>query len=684
MKKRILDIFSGVGGFSIGFENSGGYETKKFCEIDENAGKVLKKRWVDVPVHEDVKTLKAAKGEFDVICGGFPCFVAGTMILSRRGFVNIECLTTNDEVLSHTGKWRGVSSIMKRGGAKLVSVSASGSIHTLTTEEHPYYVRVEEGMKNWAPIGSLSRGALLGQVLPEEDSDDMTRGFWKLFGMHLASMKRSESGAPIIESNGESMDSLLSLLSDENIDFSFCASGRGVELSAGGLKSEILKRVDGEFVSLPLHLDKDKSRSLFVGWSGERKDGAPLLGRTTNKSIGLGMSLIAQRAFGKVAEIWENLSYGYEMVVSLSGTADEGGFVEGEYGWKPLKGVYPAGAGNVFNISVETDESYVANGAIVHNCQDISLAGRQVGIGGERSGLWTQYARLISEARPPFAVIENVSNLRAKGLSKVLRDLASIGYDAEFHLIPASAVGALHRRERLWIVAYPKGSAQGMQMITKRRIDEFAAQADWGGVKGGTISPTLKGAWRRDVVREARIKQMGNAIVPKIAEMIACSLLEGFSDETSQILSKPKDVSSLEDMEKITGRSGVLRSGVFWEISPVSPFTDERDCGLFPTPTCRDAMVKSARPPERMIRADGRNVLRQPGLAEMMMQPKDFPILKQELEGKEMSREDIEKIAKFSMVKNSVCGRYDPGMLNPDWVELLMGFEMGWTNLDEG
>ena len=88
-------------------------------------------------------------------------------------------------------------------------------------------------------------------------------------------------------------------------------------------------------------------------------------------------------------------------------------------------------------------------------CQDISLAGKGAGLAGARSGLWSEFHRLIAEIKPRYAVIENVSALRNRGLDTVLRSLAEIGYDAEWHCIPACAVGAPHRRDRVWIVAYP-------------------------------------------------------------------------------------------------------------------------------------------------------------------------------------------------------------------------------------
>jgi len=86
-------------------------------------------------------------------------------------------------------------------------------------------------------------------------------------------------------------------------------------------------------------------------------------------------------------------------------------------------------------------------------CQDISFAGAGAGLAGARSGLYREVIRAIRVVRPLRAVLENVAALLSRGLGTVLGDLASIRYDAEWHCIPASAVGAPHRRDRIWIVA---------------------------------------------------------------------------------------------------------------------------------------------------------------------------------------------------------------------------------------
>ncbi|WP_419184933.1 DNA cytosine methyltransferase [Thiobacillus denitrificans] len=90
-------------------------------------------------------------------------------------------------------------------------------------------------------------------------------------------------------------------------------------------------------------------------------------------------------------------------------------------------------------------------------CQDISAAGKGAGIDGERSGLWKEFARIISEVRPRYVFVENSPMLTIRGLGTVLGDLAALGFDAEWGVLSAADVGANHRRERVWIVANAVG-----------------------------------------------------------------------------------------------------------------------------------------------------------------------------------------------------------------------------------
>ena len=86
-------------------------------------------------------------------------------------------------------------------------------------------------------------------------------------------------------------------------------------------------------------------------------------------------------------------------------------------------------------------------------CQDISVTGKGDGLDGERSGMWREMARIIGEVRPRYAFVENSPMLTTRGLGTVLRDLAKMGFDAEWGVLGAANVGANHQRDRIWILA---------------------------------------------------------------------------------------------------------------------------------------------------------------------------------------------------------------------------------------
>lgn len=197
-------------------------------------------------------------------------------------------------------------------------------------------------------------------------------------------------------------------------------------------------------------------------------------------------------------------------------------------------------------------------------CQDLSTAGKGAGLAGARSGLWFEYHRLIAETRPKWVLIENVSVLRARGLEQVLSGLTEIGYDAEWHCIPAAAVGASHRRDRVWIVAYPASVGRGEERPHSARCAEGAAaegpersgplhgcspvaHADGGQqeverndagvgrlrelgallsrVGPWSVEPSMGRVADGIPGRMDRLKQLGNAVVPQIPELLGRAIL---------------------------------------------------------------------------------------------------------------------------------------------------------------
>jgi DNA (cytosine-5)-methyltransferase 1 len=164
-------------------------------------------------------------------------------------------------------------------------------------------------------------------------------------------------------------------------------------------------------------------------------------------------------------------------------------------------------------------------------CQEMSRAGARTGLAGERSGLWREMVRTVRMVGPKLVIVENVAELLDRGMGEVLGDLAALGYDTEWHCISARDIGAPQLRDRIWIVAYAVG-ARRQRLVTG---ENPGASRHWG-VRGAEDLQRIAAApferssrWPQPLLRRVddgisgnvdRLRGLGNAIVPQIAEMI--------------------------------------------------------------------------------------------------------------------------------------------------------------------
>ena len=166
-------------------------------------------------------------------------------------------------------------------------------------------------------------------------------------------------------------------------------------------------------------------------------------------------------------------------------------------------------------------------------CQDLSAAGKQKGLSGDRSGLWWQMRRIIGELRPEVVIVENVPNLVNIGIEHVLGSLAEIGYDAEWDIISAQDIGAPHLRKRVWIVAHADSAGFGEQCGTEPMGEELrpaerrrsAGRGQFGRNDHWRIEPAVGRVANGIPDRVDRLKGLGNAVVPQIVEWIARRIL---------------------------------------------------------------------------------------------------------------------------------------------------------------
>lgn len=173
-------------------------------------------------------------------------------------------------------------------------------------------------------------------------------------------------------------------------------------------------------------------------------------------------------------------------------------------------------------------------------CQDASIAqapwGNRSGIDGERTGLWGHVARLAAELLPDGLILENVPGLLSAGFGQVLGDLAEVGYDAEWDCVPASSLGAPHRRDRLWIVAYPSRPRwerpqrqAGIRLADRQKVAQSGnSLADAGLALAGDCAGLRAGDGLPIAVDRRRVKALGNAVVPQVPELIGRAFLRSY------------------------------------------------------------------------------------------------------------------------------------------------------------
>jgi site-specific DNA-cytosine methylase len=509
---KCLDLCCGAGGLSLGLHEAG-FDVLG-VELVEDA--VDTHRRNVGPCDQASLWDYSPREEYDLVAGGIPCFVAGTMILAIDGYKPIEDIVEGDLVLTHLGRWRRVTATMRRDGAPLRRVKAQGVPGVVTTDEHPFYARKRGrvwdntrrmyvrtfSQPEWVDASNLERVHYAGQVLPAVESDPRSVAFWWLVGRYLAdgwivdsrrksSIPRGKRGSRVNSvvhkiviccahhESKELSDRIAAAgfhatpVKERTVTKFHIASRSLVEALRPFGRYAHGKRVPGFALALP----SEKANAMLDGYL--TGDGCKLpcggySATTVSKALALGMALIAQRARGIVAGV-QHFPMARTTIIEgrVCSQRDQyalrvpprnrSAFIDDHgYGWKLVRSSEPCGIGTVYNISVEEDESYVADGAIVHNCQSFSIAGSRKSTCDPRGQLYVPFLRIAQEAGARAVLIENVRGMLSSqsdthGLA-VLEIEAAVIKAGFVHVtrtvLDAVDYGAPQRRQRLFIVGF--------------------------------------------------------------------------------------------------------------------------------------------------------------------------------------------------------------------------------------
>jgi len=471
----------------------------------KNLGSIMDIKGIDVPAH-------------DLLTYSFPCFTKNTLVLTQNGYKKIIDITVNDRVLTHTNTFKHVINTFEQGKKEIWEITGSSIDLIETTENHRFLTRTKILNSNkkrsfttepeWKETCNLTTNDYLGiainnnEIIPDWDGIDfdwsdnrksrhknelselMDNGnFWWIIGRYIGDEWERQQGGIIICCNktGE-----LSTITDklDNINMNY--------------------NVVEERTTYKIHLPK-KELSLFVSQFGKYAHDKKL----TNTILDLPKKLLKKFVEGyhsadgsisknlhRISSVSRELIYGigqciakvynvpyfiykhikpktyiiedrevnqrtiYEIKYNMNGVDSEA-FFENNYIWFPIRNIINTHKSQlVYDIEVETDHSFTANGCIAHNCQDISNQGKQKGLyEGTSSSLLWQVGRLLDEVTelPKFLLMENVSailnNKHKDGLNKWKDFLTDKGYNNYIFKLKASKYGIPQNRERVFMIS---------------------------------------------------------------------------------------------------------------------------------------------------------------------------------------------------------------------------------------
>lgn len=518
---KFFSLFSGVGGFEVGLFNSGfDFECVGFSEIDDVAMGIYKNHF---PSHQNfgdaTKIQTKDIPNFDLLVGGFPCFVEGSQVTTDVGFKNIENVNVGDKVLTHNNCYKPVNNVMVKsyeGIGRQIRVSHRGSVNdVICTPNHPFRVMDKDGRYVWKRADKLSTDdyVYIGINVEERDVvfdyevginqsttevrhdvlDDLD--WWWCVGYYLGDgwyqKRRKRNGKWCASTritlgvNPKECDYIASRFSKffvcnvqsdkRKISFNNVLFYNFVK-SLGD--SAIEKHLPRDFDYYP----KDVLASLIKGYvyadGYEEEDYISVSSISKELMLQVWYALVKiynevpSFFFSETADtcviegrtVHQHDIYSVEMHLNKKRIIRH--CVNDDGVWlKVVKNDNYMIDGLVYNLEVEDDHSYVVNGCTVKNCQAFSCAGHRGGFDDTRGTLFFEVARILADKRPRYFLLENVrgllSNEHGETFQKILRILSDLGYNVTWSLLNSKDFGVPQNRRRLYLIGHLRGESWG-------------------------------------------------------------------------------------------------------------------------------------------------------------------------------------------------------------------------------
>lgn len=496
------------------------YELVGWSEIDKYAIKAHDALFPDTTNYGDITKIDWENvPDFDLFTYSSPCFIAGTLVLTKEGYRPIETLKLYDSVLTHQNKYCEVVKIGKKLSKDIYEIKGMMFDKIVCTGNHPFYVRemYRYGHKSirmfhepqWVHAKDLTKKSYLGYAINTESRIPQWNGsidnrwahgkqvnklkdligksdFWYVMGRYVGDgwKKESKSGNGIIICYSDrNKETLLSALDSLNMNC-YISNERTVN-KATICMNELCnfverfgyyahgKHIDGETISLPTELLKSFLDGMIDSDGCYTNNEYKIT--TVSKELAYGISQCVAKVYHRHSKLnycrrnpktkIEGRVVNQRDTYSVSWHTDirkqDHAFYEDGYIWFPISSIEQIEEKQmVYNIEVTEDHTYTANGAIVHNCQDFSQAGKQRGGekgSGTRSSLLWQCERAIEAKRPKFCLMENVSALVSQKFVKLFNQwqltLEKLGYRNYAKILNAKDYGVPQNRERIFLVS---------------------------------------------------------------------------------------------------------------------------------------------------------------------------------------------------------------------------------------